>query len=833
LTIKNVEKISYVGSDNLASGAAAVATATTTAATAAANLKAILAAKTAADTAATDAQAAEDAALSLQDSDMNTVTKFTNLAAGKGPTGSALSAETAAGIMTDFSITAVGTPTFASLKAAAAAALKAADGTATIDGTIEARADALVTTAQLVDNAADSAADAISNATTGTLVAAYLADANAKAALAGAKASVTANASIAANADATSITVDGVTTTVSALKDTQTVTVSGADTAANGLKYASTATVANLALDGSSGVFTLSDSSSSTATKGVETANLTGTVLVATAATSTTVATAGTVKVVDSLNATAGTVKTLNIGLTSDAKVDSSGLTSKATTIDGSASTGGLDFTAAAIPATALNIKTGAGKDKVTFVAATDAADATKLTSSLDTGAGNDTIIVNVSGTGTSAVNAGAGDDSITMYSAVGSAVVDAGEGKDTVVLQSASFSTGAYNGIKGNISNAEVLALTGFTTTFAAATPTSSAVTIDASKVSQFSEIQFTGTDATLANVVTKVADAQAITLKGTDAKITASGYTAKSMANADGDTVTATAYAGALTVNASGAGADVTAQGSSITLNVSSKLSGLTNTASTVTLTGDVKTATVNIANSLNNTKTASSDIANTFTMTVLDSIGTGGATTGDGATALGNLTSVTLVGSGNVTINNSNAGGTTANGATKLKTVDASGLGGAYTFATSGGAKVGDPLGGLTYTANTNVTEAITLGAGKDTITIASTYAKMDTITGFTLVGKLDGTLNTTKSDDITGTNAYVKVTTGLSGSLDSMLTTIAAKGGATATYDKVVFQCGGNTYIFSESVSSSITVDDLDTVVELIGLVDLDLLILALA
>jgi hypothetical protein len=279
---------------------------------------------------------------------------------------------------------------------------------------------------------------------------------------------------------------------------------------------------------------------------------------------------------------------------------------------------------------------------------------------------------------------------------------------------------------------------------------------------------------------------------------------------------------------VNASGAGADVTAQGSSITLNVSSKLSGLTNTASTVSLTGDVKTATINIANSLNNTKTASSDIANTFTMTVLSTIGTGGATTGDGATALGNLTAVTLVGSGNVTIDNDNGAADQVSGtATKLKTVDASGLGGAYTFATSGGAKVGDPLGGLTYKSNYAVVESITLGAGKDSITASSTYAKMDTITGFTLVGNLDDTVNTTKSDVIITGSAvdFVKKTTGLTGSLDANLTTVGAM-----TAANVVFQNGGNTYIYRDLGTAGLTDDD--QVIELIGLVNLDLLILAI-
>jgi len=430
-----------------------------------------------------------------------------------------------------------------------------------------------------------------------------------------------------------------------------------------------------------------------------------------------------------------------------------------------------------------------------------------------------------VGGTGNDAVTGILGGSSPTLNSGD---VVDGGEGTDTLVVgTNTTFSAGNYNSIKGSVSNVEKLELNN-----------AAATTIDASKVAQFTSIGFTTANLGLANVITKVADAQTVVVKGTDASVSANGYTAKFLNNADGDQVTATAYAGALTINASGgtaAGAatevGITANASSVTLNVAAlnDAAANTNAASFVTLTGDVKTATINIANALDNTKTASKDVANTFSMTVASTSNAGTAatpgTTGGGADALGNLTAVTLVGSGNVSINNAN-GGT----ATKLKTIDASGLGGAYTIATTT-AKVGDPLGGLTYSANLAVVEAITLGAGKDTITAASSYAKLDTITGFTLVGNLDDTLNTTKSDDIvTGrtagaANAFVKKTTGLSGSLDSNLTTVGAM-----TDANVVFQNGGNTYIYRDLGTAGLTDDD--QVIELIGLVNLDLLVLAL-
>jgi hypothetical protein len=801
LTIKGVENITYVGLDNTGSGAAAIATATTTAATAAANLTAILAAKTSADKAATDAQAAEDAAISLQDADMNTVTKFTNLAAGKNPTGGALSAETVAGIATDYSVTMSGTPTFAGLKAAAAAALKAADGTATTDATIEARADALAATAQLVDNAADSAADAISHATTGTLVAAYLADANAKAALAGATASLGA-VTLAANADATSISIDGTTTTVTGLTDAQTVTMSGA--IANTASTAATATVAKVGLSSASGTLTVKGSAP------LVTATVTGTLKQGTAGTNSGSA-PGTITLVD--GSTTDTIKTLNLGLTNNANLTITDMTA-VTTIDGSASTGGLGLSPLAAT---LNVTTGSGADTITFAAETDITNAKKLTSSLSTGAGNDKITVSVAGSGTSSVNAGAGDDSITMTTAVGSAVVDGGEGKDTLVLRAAdtAFGTGSYNNIKTNVLNVEVLSFQG-------------AAVVDASKASQFTEFTFTAGGA---SAITKVADTQTVNITAT-AAASAAGYVAKGAADANGDTATATAYAG--TLNATAKGGTLTANASALTLavsNVTSTSNGVTTgaTASAVTLTGDVKTASITVGSNVDNSKLPTADVFSSVTVTP-----TGAQSAGGAFTALGNLTSLTLTGTGSATVNNSTAAVDTR--VSKLATIDASGLVGKKTIA---GSTLGDATAGLTWTAGT-VAETVKLGSALDKLTIGaattSNYTKMDSITGFTLVGDATGVLtlaSAAKSDDISvgGITTFAKAAAGYSAtSFDAALNTLANRAGA----ENVVFQVAGNTYIFVDAASSTTAGfdDTADTVVELVGLVDLDNLVLAL-
>ena len=790
LTITNVEKIVYVGSDNLGAGAAALATATATKTTADAAL--VTAANAAANAAAT--KAAADAIAAFDNTGTTIEAKI-------------LVAKTATPGSTSY--------TDAQYNAAATAAQTSAAGTTLIttadDSTaMGARATALATAYATVKTAADAA-----------LVTAQAAATSAAVNYAAAAASV-GGASIAASSTATAITIDGVNTTVTSLKDTQTVTVSGAASAADSLKYASTATVANLALDGSNGTFTLTDSSTTTLTTGLVTASVTGTVAAGTAATSTAGAVPGTVTLVDRVSGTStgDTIKTLNLGLTSDATVAVAELT-KVTKIDGSASTGGL--TISGNLSTTLNISTGSGNDTVTFNAATDSTDAKKLTSSLSTGAGNDTITVNVTGDGTSTVNAGAGDDSVTMTSAVGTAIVDGGDGKDTVTLASTSFSTGGYNGLKASLLNFEVLALTG------------AGATVDASKASQFSEFTYKAASDTN-GVITKVADAQTVNASG-DVTVSAAGYQAKGSTDDNGDTALVTAYAGTLKVVAKGGGqtsaaggadgtqVDIVASATALNLTVSTKgttSNGVTtSTASYAVVTGDVKTASITVNNGVDNSKKVTADVTSTVKLAPSSSVDGGGA-----FTALGNLTAVTLTGTGVAIVDNSGT-------ASKLASIDASGLAGKVTVA---GTTLGAATAGLTWTAGT-LAETIKLGSALDTLTIAfnkSTYAKMDSITGFTLAANAAGVLDAAavlKSDDIAvgATTTFAKAATGYSTtSLDSALATLAAR-----TADNVVFQCNGNTYIFhDDSTSTSSTVEDSDTVIELVGLVDLDNLVLAL-
>ena len=794
LTITNVEKISYVGSDNLGAGASDTAAALT--------------AKTASDAAALAAGAAAVAANQVK-------AAYTAVKA---------LTETQMKAVADLTTSPSANYTLAQYKAAAIAARSAADGT-TLDtgtavddsGTMQARATVLETAATTAATAAD-AALVTAAATAATNSAKYT---GAVAAQAG--------ASITAPTGSTSITIDGAATTVTGLGDTQTVTGSSS-AAANTLKYSSTATTANLGLTSGGGTYTIADASTTTVTSGLVTANVSGSTK-QTAATLAANAKGGKVTIDETSNGGTDTIKTVTVAMTNDSEVVIAGLTA-VTKIDGAASAGGLTLAPAA---TTLNVTTGAGKDVVTFIPLTDNTSASKATSSLATGAGNDTITVtvNVGSTGTTTVDAGAGDDSVTL-AVLGTATVDGGDGKDTINLSNVAFSTGNYNAMKA-LANFEVLGLTGVI-------PTADA--LDASKAAQYSEFTFKQASDNDSFIV-KVADAQTINSTKADVNVTAAGYVAKGGTNADGDTATATAYVGALTVNAKGGGQtgvsgandanalDLTVKASSVTLNVTTVASSTTPavTGSFVAMTGDVKTATINVTNGVDKTTAAGTDVSSTVKIAPTDTLtGANGAFTN-----LGNLTAVTLTGTGAAIVDNSDNNDTTATlPGTKLASIDASGLAGKVTIA---GSTLGNATAGLTWSAG-KLVETVKLGSALDKLNITtanSTYAKMDSITGFSVVLNAAGVMDATsaaKSDDITigGANAtYVKAAAGLSStSLDAALNTLAGR-----TTELAVFQCAGNTYIFADaSADATAGVADGDMVIELIGLIDLDALIYVL-
>lgn len=506
----------------------------------------------------------------------------------------------------------------------------------------------------------------------------------------------------------------------------------------------------------------------------------------------------GAVTLVD--GSTPDTIKTLTLSLAGDVGVSNVAVThtgmTALTTLDASASRVGLTIDSGA---TVTSLKTGSGKDAVTINTVYDtkanAAAGSKLASgtavSVTTGDGADTIVIGITGTtapttgikGTVNVDGGAGDDVFSFNSAVlaGTTLsLNGGEGNDTVIVDTG-FTTNAvgFAALSAAVTSIETAKFTAGTS-------------VDGALLAKFSTLEFAG-----ASTVTNASEA----LVAHD-NLTASavGYVAPVGAgsatyggNVD---VTAVATGGAITVNA--ANANVTVHSA-------------TAAAIATTIGGDVGTLlTVNTTNYSD--KDAAVFHAASSTVLVDASNNT-------------TLKSVVLTGDGSVTLDNS-AG-------VALTSVDASKLGGLDLD--------GHVTGGLTYTGKASLVETIALGSGHDVINVASTYEKMDTITGFDAVKETATADLTTTSDvlvfggvTIDGSIAAQVSKFTLAGSdttLDLALAHAATVSNAGIVLGQsaiVSFVFEGNTYLFKDVIvpgSAAGSLDATDLVVKLTGTVDL--------
>lgn len=522
-------------------------------------------------------------------------------------------------------------------------------------------------------------------------------------------------------------------------------------------------------------------------------------------------------KDVESLSVNSAVKTTLTV-------VDGAG-TKKVSTVNASASTGDIAYNAGV---TVANVTTGAGKDTVTnnfiFTSTVKAAsvstgagddtlnvlvdnntNAINATVTVDAGAGDDTIVLNADRDATATLGvtltAGAGNDKVTLSDGIDSVattdVIDGGEGTDTVVIAGKTLDAEDYIILRDVVKNFEAI---DFTT---------SSATVDASRMSAYKSFSF----ADAAGTITKVAADQALTTTiGLTA--TAAGYVL------DSDLVTAgnqTTYAGTLNITAK-EGVTVTANAETVNLTVTpvtNKDGTVDNTS--VTLIGDAKVANVTLnatTDNNNTTTTAADDVLETSTLVLSN------------AAANAALTTLTISGNGSATVTNADGKALTSIDASGLNSVDIAGA-----IAT-----------GLTYTTTNTAAETVKLGGGLDSVDITgSTVLKSDTITGLTLVddAAVAGTqVDATKSDVIAvnsndGTNltTFVKTTT-TAATLDLALVDLAGS----ASGDKLVFQFGGDTYIYADVAADGTAgdniVNDTDVLVKLTGLVDLDLLVSAL-
>jgi trimeric autotransporter adhesin len=385
-------------------------------------------------------------------------------------------------------------------------------------------------------------------------------------------------------------------------------------------------------------------------------------------------------------------------------------------------------------------------------------------------------------------ITLGSGADTVELTQAlVAGHVINGGAGVDSIKFGNAGGTLIAqdYALINGVILNFEKMEL-------------ENGVTIDASKLTSGTYQAFTFDQA---STITKVADGQALTAKGSLTAV-AAGY--------DGTTTPHT-YAGALNVTAKGDGSTIVLAADSATVNVAGAKTGDIN----VTVQGDLKTS-LTINTSMGATGTTSTD-NNTFAHVTVGPIVTG--------SDLGGLKAVTLTGVGYVSIDNSNAGT-----ATSLATVDASALGGVGTVGTT----KGFVEGGLTYVGNDKVAETISLGAGQDSVNVnGSTYAKMDTIANFDAVQE-SATAGKSVVDALTfdgltldgsSANAGLEKITIDTAVYTSLALAFTHAADVSSTDGKVVqFAFGGNTYLFGDATANHV-LDDTDFAVKLVGTVDL--------
>lgn len=500
--------------------------------------------------------------------------------------------------------------------------------------------------------------------------------------------------------------------------------------------------------------------------------------------------------------------------------------TKAVSTVDASASAGAITYNAAA---TVANIKTGAGNDtaNLNFIGTATANAATlstgagndvlnvnvtqgaaaAVTATVDAGEGNDTVNLNVQAGVKYNVTAGTGDDIVAITGTVKTTdVIDGGAGNDTVSVAGQATARIAddfivFNKVLTNFETLKFSSAEGSTAT----TP----VAFDASKLAaNYTTLDF-ATGSNVDNV-----GAQALVANGA-LNAEAAGYV-----NVGEGTPAATAitYAGTLNITEKLSG---TVQAHADTVNLTVKGGSASSiTANQAILTGEAKSATVTLS--------AGTDTKGTVATTD-DTLVASKVTIAQGTAAEGlkDLASLTLSGNGTAVVNVG-----TAEGAFKLVNVDASGLNSVDA--------AGNVTTGLTYSSFNTEAETIKLGAGQDKITLgASTYGKVDVVSGLNLVASAaDAKLVDATKSDILHINAVDLSATGALGFTTTQTDLDLALKDA-ATYSKandntdVAFHMGGNTYVFHDSVAGNGLIDATDTVVQITGQVNLDLLASSLA
>ncbi len=311
--------------------------------------------------------------------------------------------------------------------------------------------------------------------------------------------------------------------------------------------------------------------------------------------------------------------------------------------------------------------------------------------------------------------------------------------------------------------------------------------------------------------SVVTNVAADQTLVANG-GLNASAKGYVADNGATQANEQV----YAGTLNVTEKLSGT-VQAHAETVNLTVEGGKADAV-AATNAVLTGEAKSATVTLSagTDTNGTDVTTDDAFVASSVTI---------TNGTAAEGLKDLASLTLSGNGTATVTNA--------ASAKLVTVDASGLNSVDVD--------GKAADGLTYSSINTAAETIKLGAGIDSVTLgASTYGAVDKVEGLNLVASATDAkaLDVAQSDvlHVSAINGPVATFTTTQTDLDLALKDAAAYTVNGSAADNLVFQLGGNTYVYHDAAAiggATGTIDANDTVVELAGQVNLDLLAASLA
>lgn len=493
-------------------------------------------------------------------------------------------------------------------------------------------------------------------------------------------------------------------------------------------------------------------------------------------------------------------------------------------------------------------VNSGAGNDRL-VIATTGGGNTT-----VDAGDGDDTLFVSGVGTGANSISGGAGNDSIRVGTVANLAGVriDGGAGTDTLRTTTTAFTASDYTILSANVTGIETLQLANAVTA------------LDASRVSATSLSLLNG------GAVTEVATGQSVVMARTAAVTATTGFSETGASQNVPSSLTLASRGYRLDSDLTTAG-NQTVWGDN--LNVT-----LTNTAAATSLAANANTLNMSVAAlaqsgsgttaspnvpGISTTATVTGDLlALNATLTSARGSGTNGLGVENMAgvsvavtdSNLQNMTSVNVTGAGVATIN----AGTLAETAAKLTTINLSGMT-AFADQNNFGQEIGGESNTIglfrnfstsSVTLNNNVAETVILGGARDTIVTGSTVARMDTITGFQLTASAADPLavDAARSDVLDlGASGGTAFTGGVGGNAAKMVVTGSTLQAAllqaaslkaldgTTNVQNVVFHFGGDTYVYQDRgvvggvAGSAEGLTDDDFLVRLSGLQNLDLLI----